>query len=438
MRCFSCRATIRATWRYCPQCGQPAAGQTEASAGGGAPEMVETQPLEAAELLDLLPHGVLFINASGRIVHLNKAARPILGVRSQENVVGRPFREIVRSPKFLKVVWRALVEKRPAVDMELPCPEEFCIQKKKRTVFYQVYITQQNDADGNLLGTAFVFERPLDLQELTEAKKEFVSTIDRELGRPLGIIRSMAGNLLDETERDEPYGEEARREFCNVLIRAADYIQGLVKEMPTYPRSLRTYEIGVEMNWEANVGLRKLAEEVVEVHRGRTDRHTFVLDFVPEEIEIETDPDKFQNILQNFVSNAIKFSPDGGEIRVMARLRPPDDLFLFDSVVVGVQDHGIGIAAKDLGKLGQKFYRVESTGERRYRVIGIGLYLVKALIVAHEGTMKVESEPGQGSTFWVRLPVRQPFEIEDEPSAGRQSVHSIYGRLHDRYWLIDG
>ena len=100
---------------------------------------------------------------------------------------------------------------------------------------------------------------------------------------------------------------------------------------------------GIEMNWE-DVDIRKATEDVLDIQKGRTDRHTLVIDFLPERFVAETDPDKIQNILQNFVSNAIKYSPNGGEIRVIGRLEGPSEDYPVGSVLMGVKDQGMGIA----------------------------------------------------------------------------------------------
>jgi signal transduction histidine kinase len=116
--------------------------------------------------------------------------------------------------------------------------------------------------------------------------------------------------------------------------------------------------------------------------------------------------------LHNFVSNAIKYSPDGGEVRIIARLKPADDEFPYDSVVIGVKDQGMGIPVKSLKRSGHTFIRSHGSGTRKAGGTGIGLYLVRNIIAAHKGQMIVESEVGKGSTFWCRLPLRQPTEAK--------------------------
>ncbi|HEV2473676.1 MAG TPA: ATP-binding protein, partial [Chthonomonadales bacterium] len=123
----------------------------------------------------------------------------------------------------------------------------------------------------------------------------------------------------------------------------------------------------------------------------------------PDRIKAETDPDKIQNILQNLVSNAIKYSPEGGEVRVIGRIEQEKG-----SVLIGVRDQGMGIPEAAQKKLFQKFYRVDNKSTRKAGGTGIGLFLVKSLVQAHHGEIWVESSPGVGSTFWFRIPINQP------------------------------
>ena len=127
----------------------------------------------------------------------------------------------------------------------------------------------------------------------------------------------------------------------------------------------------------------------------------------------ESDPDKIQNILNNFVNNSIKYSPDGGEVRIIGRIEPPSVEFPEGSVLVGVKDQGLGIPESYLPKLGEMFIRIPGRTGGGTGGTGIGLYLSKNLIERHGGHMWPESEgPGKGSTFWFRIPISQPKETE--------------------------
>jgi signal transduction histidine kinase len=127
--------------------------------------------------------------------------------------------------------------------------------------------------------------------------------------------------------------------------------------------------------------------------------HSLVLDIPPGLPETEADSIKVERVLQNLVDNAIKYSPRGGEIRVSARKDK-------EQLVVSVSDQGIGISAEDQPRLFNLFERLAESSASSNRGIGLGLYVCRMLVEAHDGRIWVESKPGKGSTFYFTLPIR--------------------------------
>jgi two-component system phosphate regulon sensor histidine kinase PhoR len=202
-------------------------------------------------------------------------------------------------------------------------------------------------------------------------------------------------------------------EFYGIIDENVDRLGRLIDDLLNVSRIEKMGAAGIEMNW-AHVELHKVVDSVVNTQRGRTDKHTLVVDFVPEEIIIETDPDKIQNILHNYINNAIKYSPQGGEVRIMARVESPTEQFPTGSLLLGVRDQGLGIPEAYLKKLGEKFVRIKDQAHQSAGGTGIGLYLVKNLVERHGGYIWPESEgPGKGSTFFLRIPLRQPPRVPD-------------------------
>ena len=367
--------------------------------------------------LESLTAGLLLVNQRGRIGQMNAAARAMFGINEDENPLGKPFEESIRHEECVTIIKRCLAEGiRPPTDDDeeegTKKPDEITVLDSDEQEFiYQVHAANVQDDANAPVGTVFIFNDITDLRNVERMKTEFVSIVSHELRTPLTPMKGFVRTLLDD-ENEEWYTLKDRREFYTIIDENVDRLSRLINDLLNVSRIERMGVAGVEMNW-GMVGLRKATEDVLATQRGRTDKHTFVIDFVPEDIELESDPDKIQNILQNFVSNAIKYSP-GGEIRIIARLKPADEEFPTGSVLIGVQDHGMGMSQKDVKKIGDKFHRADNAGTRKAGGTGIGLYLVKALIAAHKGTMNVESELEKGSTFWIRLPLQQPKEETPE------------------------
>jgi signal transduction histidine kinase len=162
----------------------------------------------------------------------------------------------------------------------------------------------------------------------------------------------------------------------------------------------------LQPNWQ-RVDLEKVIDRVLAIQRSYTDKHQLIKD-VPEPLPlIVADEDKVDGILTNLVNNAIKYSPDGGEVRVRAVREN-------NSILLSVSDQGIGIPKDKLHKIFEKFERIDTKETRAAGGTGIGLYLVKHLVELHEGQIWAESEGlGKGATFYVRLPI-YPKRARDE------------------------
>lgn len=139
--------------------------------------------------------------------------------------------------------------------------------------------------------------------------------------------------------------------------------------------------------------------ENVDLFKSQTDKHTFKVNLPDDVVKMELDKDKIDQVMENLLSHALKFSPEGGKITVS--LKKADRL-----VKISVTDTGIGIPGKDLPHVFEKFYRVDVASTRAIRGTGLGLGIVKYIVESHEGKIWAESELGKGSTFSFILPIK--------------------------------
>jgi len=431
MSCRNCRSQVLDTWLYCPQCGTPTPLGTRLAPCDSSLTLPGTSQVSPVRILDRLGAGVLLVTPRGRIGHINSAARALFKISANQNILGKPCAEFIQHEECMAIIKRQLARGIPsashAEDEDAKKPDEIALKDDQdQDLFYQVHITHIQDDSSVPAGIIYLFHDITDLRNIARMKTEFVSIVAHELRTPLTPLKGFVSTLLDD-EKEEWYDRETRREFYTIIDENVDRLSRLVNDLLGVSRIERLGVGGIEMNWEPNVGIRKVAEEVLRTQRGRTDKHTFVLDFEPEDIEIEADREKFQNILQNFVSNAIKYSPKGGEIRIIARLKPADADFPYSSVWIGIKDPGMGIDLNRLKRMGKAFCDVRSSGRPKASDTGIGLYLVKALIAAHHGVMTVDSELGKGSTFGIRLPLCRltPEESAQEEKHERPTLFGI-------------
>jgi two-component system phosphate regulon sensor histidine kinase PhoR len=224
-------------------------------------------------------------------------------------------------------------------------------------------------------------------------KSEFVSTVSHELRTPLTSIKGFTRTLLEDTEGY--YDRDTQMEFYRIIDTECDRLVRLISDLLNLSRieSGRALELVL-----TEVDLRELIGRVVDSQRAYTDKHEFRIICQDDLPVITADRDKVDQVLTNLLSNAIKYSPDGGDIVVHAREIGDN------RVAVSVTDHGIGIPDEQIAKLFTRFHRVDSGDSRKQYGTGIGLYLVKHLVEAHQGEVSVESEQGDGSTFTFVIP----------------------------------
>jgi signal transduction histidine kinase len=231
-----------------------------------------------------------------------------------------------------------------------------------------------------------------ELRELNRMKGEFVAVVSHELRTPVTALIGYAKTL-----RQPEFAEDSgmRGEFLERMERQGDRLLRLVENLLTAAK-LESNQLSVSIG---RVLFEDLCREVVEGLASEAGR--IELD-VPDDLPVlHTDRQLLGRVLSNLLDNALKYSPDGSPCVLGAR---PEG----DGVAFWVSDRGIGISAEQLGRIFDRFYQVDSSTTRRFRGAGLGLSMVRDLLAHLGGTIDVESEPGAGSTFRVRLPGRAP------------------------------
>lgn len=229
-------------------------------------------------------------------------------------------------------------------------------------------------------------------REAQEMKAMFISVISHELKTPVALIKGYANTLRRE---DANWDAATVRESLTIIEEESDRLDRLINNLLQASR-IQAGTLKLDMG---DVSVPKLAEKLLERFRVQAAKHDLRLDFAPGFPPLLGDEERLQQVLSNLVSNAIKYSPDGGTITVGGR--PRGDLAEF-----WVADQGIGITPEQQSRLFEPFYRVDSRLGRSTQGVGLGLFLCKAIVEAHGGQIWVESTPGKGSTFRFTLPLR--------------------------------
>jgi len=246
------------------------------------------------------------------------------------------------------------------------------------------------DRDGRLVNIIANVRDITRFREAEQAKSTFVSVISHELKTPVSLIKGYASTLRRE---DAQWDEATILDSLQVIEEEADRLTDLIENLLEVTR----LQSGLLSLQRGHVHLDRLAERVAVKFQRQSEAHTIVTEFPDDFPIVEGDENRLRQVLTNLIGNALKYSPDGGEVRVEGRVTS-------DEVLVSVSDEGVGIPPDEIARVFERFYRVDDALTRKTQGTGLGLFIAQSVIEAHGGHIWAESEPGQGATFTFALP----------------------------------
>jgi signal transduction histidine kinase len=230
------------------------------------------------------------------------------------------------------------------------------------------------------------------MEEIDKLKAEFTSMVSHELKTPVSYIYNYAGALK---EHGDNLNESQRIEFLTAVQGEAQHLITLIDDI----MAISLLEAGGLVHRFVETDLRKIADSVVRDQSLTTRRHQISI-IGPEALPVRGDPTRLRQVLNNLISNAIKYSPQGGPIEVRLRANEADD-----TAIVYVRDHGIGVNPADVPKLYDRFSRVLSQDTLAIPGSGLGLYIAHHIIQAHGGILTIQPAPGEGTIAEVTVPM---------------------------------
>jgi PAS domain S-box-containing protein len=336
--------------------------------------------------------GVMMINPYRIIQTWNKTLANMTGI-SAEAAIGRPCYEVLnlRTKQGVSVCHTACPLVYPPEDGRLYAEGIHQRADGIAVTLADNYSPQKNE-EGHTTQIIANVRDMTRLQEAEELKQTLLSVISHELKTPVSIIKGYAGTLARE---DANWDEETLADGLAVIEEEADHLDRLITNLLEASR-LQAGGFKLRLSY---LDLADMAKTAVENLQATTDKHTFKLDFPEDYPPIRGDFERLREVLTNLIGNAIKYSPNGGLIKVGGTLGKNNTVHLY------VSDEGIGIPPAEQERVFDRLYRVDNRLARQTPGTGLGLYLVKAVVEAHDGRVWVESIPGEGSTFWIELPV---------------------------------
>jgi PAS domain S-box-containing protein len=335
--------------------------------------------------------GVMICDAAGRVQVLNRALARMTGWTEAE-ALGRPAAEVLalRDRQGTSIPLPQPALRRTSAGEPRTYVEGDVVRRGGPSLTVGVTATPLYGEEGDLARVILNVVDITRFRQAEELKSTFVSVVSHELKTPVALIKGYAETLGRE---DANWDRKTVRESLDVIAEEADHLTHLIDDLL---EASRIQAGGLKLE-ATDVNLARLAEKVVDRFRTQTSIHRFESDFGVDFPSVWGDPERLSEVLSNLVSNAVKYSPQGGTIWVGGRAD-------HTGATVYVADQGIGIPPEEQERVFDRFHRVESGLHRRTEGAGLGLYLVKAVVEAHGGRVWVESVPGRGSIFMFTLP----------------------------------
>lgn len=259
---------------------------------------------------------------------------------------------------------------------------------------YQAQTTLMTGEQGEVENVVAIFHDITEIRRVERMKTAFVSTVSHELRTPLTSIKGFISTLLEDDEG--MYDDETRGEFLVIIDEECDRLTRLISDLLNVSRIESGRGLELQLS---DVELAAAIERSAAAQPDYGAKHELVVE-VPEQVAtIRADADKLAQILDNLVGNAVKYSPDGGQVKVVVNDEG-------DTVRIDVTDEGLGIPGRHRDKIFERFHQVDDDVDHKaISGTGIGLYLVQHLVHGHGGSVWLaDSEVGRGSTFSIRLP----------------------------------
>jgi two-component system phosphate regulon sensor histidine kinase PhoR len=351
-------------------------------------------PPRAREMLERLPDPLMLLDESNRVVLANDAMRAFVGTDANNKHVSA----VLRTPALLEAIDRAALTGQPqSVEFSLRVPVE---------QHYQAHVTCTEHVPRL---TAVLLHNVTAMVRAQEARSDFIANASHELRTPLAALSGFIDTLRGHARDDE----EARDKFLDIMSGEANRMRRLIDDL----LSLTRIEQNEHVPPVDEVNLPSVVSEAAAALQGLAslDKVTLSIELQEDLPSVVGDRDELVQLFQNLIHNAIKYGRPAGNVRVSFSPHPeeaavPGRHGAESFVAAAVKDDGEGIPREAIPRLTERFYRVDVRRSRERGGTGLGLAIVKHIVNRHHGRLLIDSQPGEGSTFTVLLPVATAAE----------------------------
>ena len=324
--------------------------------------------------------GIIAFNMQGEVILVNPAATRLLRLLPQD----KDFNTIFNKKIFLDINMEKIIYL-----------ENWTSSEQKITIgdkYLNMFFAQFKDENDRPSGIMVLIQDVTEHVKLDNMRKEFVADVSHELKTPITSIMGYADTLLEGE-----YDKDTQNRFLNVIAEEARRMAKLVTDLLTLSRFDNNQILQEKVRFDLGELVKQCQEKVqIEIDKKGHKAECFVTADVP---KVYADREGIERVVLNILTNSIKYTPDGGNIKIYVG-------FVYNDAYIKVIDNGLGIPEEDLNRIFERFYRVDKARTRQMGGTGLGLSIAKEILDKNNGTIDIKSEKGKGTEVVIRIPTK--------------------------------
>ena len=341
---------------------------------------ISNQKKQIETILLHLADGIVAFNMNGEIILINPAAKKLLSIAPEDSTFGDIFKKFEIDINMEKIIY---LENWTSTEQRIQ------VEDKYLNVFFAPFKNENDRPNGVIAVVQDITEHV----RLDNMRKEFIADVSHELKTPITSIMGYADTLLEGD-----YDKETQSRFLNVIATEARRMAKLVTDLLTLSRYDNNKNKTQKEEFDLGDLVKKCQDKVgIEIKKKNHKVNCFVTADVP---PVYADRYDIERVVLNILTNSIKYTPEGGEIKIYVG-------FVYNDAYIKVFDNGIGIPEEDLSRIFERFYRVDKARTREMGGTGLGLSIAKEILDKNGGSIDIKSVVGQGTEVVIRIPTKQ-------------------------------
>ena len=341
---------------------------------------VSTKKNQIETILLHMTDGIIAFNMSGEIILINPAAKKFLSISPEDNTFNDIFKKFEIDINMEKIIY---------LESWTSTEKRFQVDDRYVKVFFAPFKNEEDRPDGVIAVIQDITEHV----KLDNMQKELVADVSHELKTPITSIMGYADTLLEGG-----YDEETQQKFLNVIASESRRMARLVTDLLTLSRYDSNKKKTQKEAFDLGELVKKCQEKLaIEIKKKNHTVNCFVTADVP---LVYADKDDIERVVLNIMTNSIKYTQDGGEIKIYVG-------FVYNDAYIKIFDNGIGIPEDDLSRIFERFYRVDRARTREMGGTGLGLSIAKEILDKNGGSIDIKSKVGEGTEVVIRIPTKQ-------------------------------